>query len=1024
MPEHPVCAALRSNGVAEYVRALQEDARLAPQIAFHRLLTATEAEYAETRRPLSNAVNGLLGGRKLYSHQALAIDHVRAGHSIIVSTQTASGKSLIYNLPAHERFLHDPEATALYLFPLKALAQDQLAAFERFGLPWPGESRPSAALYDGDSTEAQRRKIRSNPPNILMTNPEMLHLSLLPHHRSWTTFLANLSCIVVDEAHTFRGVFGSHMAQVFRRLNRVLDYYGAKPNYIFCSATLGNPEELAAALAGPGHDISLISQSGAPQGPRNFMFFNPLQSVSGCAIELLQHALEHGLRALVYCQSRRMTELVSMWASSGKWKDRISAYRAGFLPEERREIEAKMASGELSAVVSTSALELGIDIGGLDVCILAGYPGTVMQTMQRGGRVGRAGQESAVLVVAGDDALDQYFARNPEEFFSRPPEKAVLNPFNNVILGRHLECAAAELPLARGETLLDEPEVRSAIEDLEKSGLLAQSSDGLQWLSVRNSPHRQVDLRGSGENFTIEDDKGRIIGTIDGFRAWKETHPGAVYIHHGKSYIIEKLDCATGSISARPGIVKWHTRARVRKSTDILCETGRLSLGSCLIGHGRLRITETITGYEKRSNDGNRLLNIVPMDVPPQVFETDGMWIIVPDGIRRNLENRFVHFMGSIHALEHALIGLMPLEVLADRNDFGGISTPLHPQLGLGAVFVYDALPGGAGLVASAWQNIGQLLGQTLKTVGECPCEEGCPSCIHSPKCGAGNRPLSKQGMLELLEAILAPGHEGDELFERLVVSPAPEIAPAPQPTAAFDIEPKKGGRIKTCVPQAPLPIEAGEVESSERKQAQDLLAGMDQSSLLAGFNVPSYLVFDVETRRGPREVGGWQNADRMGISVAVCYDSEEDRFFTFEEEEIGELLERMAKARLIVGFNHLRFDNAVLAPFTHLVSMPGGSLLELANLAHMDLLEKIRQKSGLRISLDNLATTTLGAGKSASGIQALRWWRQGELGKIAEYCRKDVALTRDLYLFGLKEKYLLYKNKASKVTRIEVDFE
>ena len=448
-------------GVAEYVRALLASDKLGPQVRHHRCEPARAAVHAESRLPWPAAIRRTLEERGLsglYSHQALATDHIRAGHSVVVATPTASGKSLIYNLPVLERHLRDSEARALYLFPLKALAQDQLAGLQRLVSGWPEEARPTAALYDGDTSDHFRRKIRRDPPTVLISNPEMLHLALLPHHEQWAPFLAGLSHIVVDEAHTYRGVFGAHMAGVFRRLNRLAAHYGATPSYVFCTATVGNPGELAASLSGldllPGRQPPVVvDQSGAPQGARHYVFLDPDQSPATAAIDLLRAALARKLRTIVYCRSRRMTELVSLWAGSlsGPWAGRISAYRAGFLPEERRQIEARMASGELLAVVSTSALELGIDIGGLDVCILVGYPGTIMSTLQRGGRVGRAQQESAVVLVAGEDALDQYFMSHPEDFFSRPAEKAVVNPWNEVILARHLECAAAPgaLPCSR-----------------------------------------------------------------------------------------------------------------------------------------------------------------------------------------------------------------------------------------------------------------------------------------------------------------------------------------------------------------------------------------------------------------------------------------------------------------------------------------------------------------------------------------------------------------------------------------------
>ena len=1031
-------------GVGEYIAALLASAKMGGQVTHHRLLPGAEPVFAPSRLPWPRAIGNLLEERgvRLYSHQALATDHIRAGHSVVVATPTASGKSLIYNLPVLERHLHDPDARALYLFPLKALAQDQLAAFTALTATWPEAARPTAALYDGDTSDHFRRKIRRDPPTVLVSNPEMLHLGILPHHEQWAAFLAGLTHVVVDEAHTYRGVFGAHMAQVFRRLNRLAGRYGARPTYVLCTATVGNPGELASGLIGAGDSAPVVVEepgamaetprpadapvvidtSGAPQGPRHFVFLNPEQSPATAAIDLLKAALARNLRTIVYCRSRRMTELVSLWAGSqsGPYKERISAYRAGFLPEERRSIEARMASGELLAVVSTSALELGIDIGGLDVCILVGYPGTVMATLQRGGRVGRAHQESAVIVVAGEDALDQYFARNPEDFFSRPPEKAVVNPDNEVILARHLECAAAELPLSADEPWLQSAGARRAVRELRKQSLLLQSADGRQWLAARKRPQRLVDLRGTGQSYSIEDQAGAVIGSVDGFRAWRETHPGAVYLHRGRTYVIEEVDPGRAAIRAKEANVSWFTRTRGQKSTDILEETERLAIGRCLVCRGRLRITERITGYEKRATSGNRLLTIVPLDVPPQVFETEGLWYVIPDAVRAGLEERFLHFMGSIHALEHALIGLLPLQVMADRNDFGGISIPLHPQTGLPCVFVYDGLPGGAGLTRQAFAGARELLEATRRVVGACPCEDGCPSCVHSPKCGSGNRPISKQGALALLDELLAPGGEGDALCRELRISPVPESLDGhldgrleANLNAGAGASPDIRPRETPGTPFANAPRQEKIMENSPATPASSPVP----DSLTVHIPVPPprhYVVFDVETRRSAAEVGGWHKAGQMGVSVTVLYDSLADDYFSYSQDELPALFERLRAAETVVGFNSLRFDYAVLTPFAP---------FELRALPSLDLLQRIKERLNYRISLDNLGQATLGEPKSADGLQALQWWKEGRCEEIAAYCRKDVDLTRRHYLFGLREGYLLFTNKAGQRVRVPVDF-
>lgn len=994
------------NPLLDFVSSLLASERFGRQVTHRRIFDEVVAVYGSPRRRLSSASLAALEGvavSALYSHQAEAIDLVQAGRDVVVATPTASGKSLIYALPVIERFLFDRESTSLFLFPLKALANDQVLFFSTLTSRWPTDARPRVAVYDGDTSPHFRRKIRENPPHVLISNPDMLHRALLPHHAAWTTFFASLSLVVIDEMHTYRGVFGAHTAQVLRRLSRIAGLYGARPIFVSCSATIGNPEELALALT--GKKATPVTKGGAPQGRKHFLFMNPEDSPAATAIHLLRAALARRLRTIVFAQSRRMTELISMWAveQSGKYADKISAYRAGFLPEERREIESRMASGDLLAVISTNALELGIDIGGLDLCILVGYPGAVTATLQRGGRVGRSGRESAVVLIGGEDALDQYIVRNPEEFFSRPPEKAVVNPNNEVILERHLECAAAEHPLKpRGvdaEWLASES-ARAATASLEARGLLLRSADGDVLHAARKRPQRHVDLRGAGASVTLQDADGVVIGTLDGVRAMREAHPGAVYIHRGRTYVCDSLDLAAGCAVLSSAKPSFYTRTRGNKNTEILLVRETKSLWSAAVGLGRLRVTEEITGYEKRSVRDGRLLGVSPLDFAPLVFETEGLWLVVPDGARHAVEDALMHFMGAIHAVEHAAIGIMPLLVMADRNDFGGISTPMHAGLGAPAVFVYDGLPGGAGLSAQAFTNAEELMERTLAVIAQCPCETGCPSCVHSPKCGSGNRPIDKAGAKLLLESMRGGA----------VPITHPHVVFTESPDKPLDVflpredfaRPGKGAS------KASFSGDFASGGAMGAKRPFVALGGVQGASVRFG-------VLDVETRYAAADVGGWHRADRMGVSVAVLYDSGRDEFVSFAQEEIPELAARLKEFDLVVGFNILRFDYAVLGPHA-----PGVSWRSFPTL---DMLAVVHERLSYRVSLDNLAASTLGTRKSADGLQALAWWKEGEIGKIEAYCRQDVAVTRDLYLFGRENGYLLFSNKAKQVVRVPVSW-
>jgi DEAD/DEAH box helicase domain-containing protein len=804
----------------------------------------------------------------------------------------------------------------------------------------------------------------------------MLHLGILPSHEKWSEFFANLKFVVVDEVHTYRGVMGSHMAWVFRRLVRLCRLYGARPTFVCSSATIANPEELACALT--GLPMSAVLEGTAASPPKHMLLINGVDGAARKAIGLLQEALEMGLRTIVYCKSRRMTELIALWAGErdGPEKDRICAYRAGFLPEERREIEARLSSGELLAVVSTSALELGIDIGGLDVCILVGYPGSIMASLQRSGRVGRGGREAATFLIGHEDALDQYFMHHPDEFFALLPEPAVINPDNPVIAARHLQCAAAEASLLADDPLVGENP--GLVAELVRNGQLLQSRDGLEFFSRVRQPHRGVALRGTGSTVVIMDmDSGERIGLVDGFRAVLETHPGAVYLHRGATFVVADLDLQTGMAKARRAKVSYYTRVRHEKSTEIMEVSATRPVFGAMVSLGRLKVTDQVTGYDRISTRGGRNLGTVPLDMEPLVFETRGVWIAIPESVRRSVEADMAHFMGGIHALEHAAIGMMPLLVMTDRSDLGGISIPFHPQVGSAAVFIYDGLPGGCGLAEQAYAEYETLLERAMGVIRDCACENGCPACVHSPKCGSGNRPIAKGAALMVLEGVMTGA--------------APETY--------GEMPPAAGGHDAPRTPPAGLGNEAvGDAHGQEAR-------------LPEGFR---FAVLDLETRRSAQEVGGWHRADLMGVSCVVVYDSGSDDFREYGQEDVPRLVGELVEFDLVVGFNILRFDYAVLG---------GLSRFDFASLPTLDILGSIHETLGYRLSLDHLARETLGETKSASGLQALAWWKQGRIADIIAYCRQDVAVTRDLFLFGLRHGHLIFRNKAEKIVRLPVDW-
>ena len=907
-----------------------------------------------------------VGLRRLYSHQVEAIEHLRKGANVLVTTPTASGKSLIYNLSALEEILHNREARILYLSPLKALEQDQL---KNLGMWLEGirETKISAEIYDGDTTPYRRKKIRTNIPSILLTNPDMLHRGILAYHQNWESLLKNLSFVVLDEVHTYRGIFGSHVNQVLRRLKRLCRLYGSHPRFILLSATVGNAAAFGEGLV--GEHIEIVQSAGSPKSGQHFLFLNPEEtSANFYAAKLFVNCIRNGFRTIAFTQSRKVTELMHVWAGqlSPELAEKISSYRAGFMPEERRKIEKRLAGGHLLGVISTSALEMGIDIGYLDVCLLVGYPGTIMNTWQRGGRVGRSGRESVVILIAKPDALDQYFMKHPDDFFDRSVEAAVLDPNNPYVVEAHLPCAAAEKPITPEDGGYWPEDLPAHLEKLEREGVLHRSADDEPlWFAAQRNPQLHVNLRSAGETFTIfEKETGQAIGSVDGTRAFKECHPGAVYLHRANQYLVDRLIIEKRDIIVHRTHLNYFTRIRSEKETEILNIHKTKPAGQFLVRLGDLKVTETVTGFEKRALPGQELMGVFPLDLPSQTFETVGFWVEIEPALQKYVEEKGLHFMGGIHAIEHSAIGIFPLFALCDRNDIGGICYPYHEQVGKSAIFIYDGYPGGVGLAQRGFEIILELLEKTLMHVRSCECEEGCPSCIHSPKCGSGNKPLDKIAALTVLEGLL--GH-----------IPLSRMVREDQDTLEVPFHEKE---------------DRGKIPEK-----------------------PRLLFLDLETQKSAQEVGGWQNTHLMRVSVAVIFDTAEERFHIFYEDDIRDLIDYLKKADLIIGFNVKRFDYRVLSAYAS---------NELTLLPTFDILEDIYNRLGFRLSLDHLATETLERGKTADGLQALEWFRQGEMEKLVEYCRQDVIVTRDLFQYGLENGALIYRERQSdKRLRLRVDW-
>jgi DEAD/DEAH box helicase domain-containing protein len=737
-----------------------------------------------------------LGIERLYSHQAKAVRAAWEGPTII-TTGTASGKSMCFNLPTLDVLCRDRRAKALYLYPTKALARDQARALATFGMT----KRVRPAIYDGDTPREARAEIRRSA-NVVLTNPDMLHVGILPNHAAWGDLFANLAVVVVDEAHVYRGVFGSHVANVLRRLRRVAAAYGTEPRFLLTSATIANPVELAERLTGLA-EVGLIERDGSPAPERRIAMWNPpltdealgaRRSALGEAAELLARLVRDGVRTICFMNSRKGVEVLSRLVKQDlkdtdpELAELVAPYRAGYTAEQRRELEGRLTRGELRAVITTDALELGIDIGDLDAALVVTFPGTVASLRQMWGRagrssVGRRGRGLAVY-VAGEDALDQFFCRHPEDFLERPVEAAILDHESPLIFRQHLRCAAHEGPLSGEAAEFLGPRWEAHAELLLSAGELRRrpgarpghdgdeqqdAGAGTVFTASTYVPRRpdrypaaEVSLRSaSPEQFTIVDvASGELLGSTEAARAHSTVHQGAIYLHLGHSYEVRELDLDRRRALVAPFDGDWYTQPKRETDTAIVRLLDRREALGVTLSFGEVNATETVLGYQRKRVRDHSPLDLVSLDLPPTSFPTQALWFELPtaDGPSGVLGETvpLETLLGALHATEHAQIAVLPLIAMCDRWDIGGLSTNFHPQTHGPTIFLYDGHPGGIGIARAAFTRFEELCGDAHRLIAECRCTSGCPSCVQSPKCGNLNEPLSKAGARLLLEWMLA----------------------------------------------------------------------------------------------------------------------------------------------------------------------------------------------------------------------------------------------------------------------------
>ncbi|MCE5240682.1 DEAD/DEAH box helicase [bacterium] len=732
------------------------------QVIHVRERPARAATFSDAELPLHPEVASLLaaqGIEHLYSHQAEAISAVLGGGHVCTVSGTASGKTLTYLLPIVDALYRNSGSRALLIYPTKALAQDQLRKLGDYGA---GE-RFVADTYDGDTPRDRRRLIKRNA-QVVLTNPDMLHVGILPYHHTWSDFFRNLQYVVLDEVHTYRGIFGSHTANVIRRLRRLCAHYGSDPRFICCSATIANPEELTAKLT--GLPLRVIADDGAPRSRKLIVFWNPpvVEQVTGRrrsgnleAADLMALLVRREVRNITFTLARSQAELILRYAREqlreGGLDARVMAYRGGYLPLERREIERRLFAGELLGVTATTALELGVDIGGLEAVVMAGYPGTIAGAWQQMGRAGRGHEDALAVLIGLSGPMHQYVVNNPDYLAGASTERAIIDPQNTFILAGHLMCAAYELPLGDGETALFGRKMPAILEVLRDGGYVIERSRWY-WVDPELYPARDISIRSaSGAGYDIvHADSGALLGTMDGQSAFRMVHQGAIYLHGGQTYLVEKLDLEERVARVRPADAEYYTQPLVMSEVRRVTEGAETAQAGALhLELGPVTVRSQVVGYQRIRQVTEQQMGSEALELPAEDFETMGLWLLPSPEAMRLPEDEVYDQAGALHALEHVMIMLLPLFASCDPHDVGGISTPLHPDISGPAICVYDGYPGGVGIAEAAFRVVPELLQAAEQTIANCPCEQGCPACVQQASCGSMNRPLDKAGALKLV---------------------------------------------------------------------------------------------------------------------------------------------------------------------------------------------------------------------------------------------------------------------------------